>query len=222
MQTFTTIFHPTDNRMRDIYGLRYKVYCEERRFENPSDFPDGIETDGYDENAVHFATFRNNKIIGTARIILNTGGGFPLEKHAWIDADIFNQINRDNIGEISRLAFSKDYRKHLPHRLTPDYHNLSAPLEKMHSAETRYFESMTMIRLYRSIFIECRRKNLTHLIAIMADGLCRLLNKNGIIFTPIGPPVHYHGVRKPCICNIERTMHLLKKNYPAIYSQIVS
>ena len=222
MQTFTDIFHHTDYRMDSIYGLRYKVYCEERGFENPADFPDGIETDEYDEHAVHFATIRNNRIIGTARIILNTGNGFPLEKHATINGDILNCIHRENIGEISRFAFSKDYRKSFPHKPVTDYQGFAASREALRTTEALEFESETMIRLYRSIFKECRRKNLTHLIAIMADSLCRLLNKNGIAFIPIGPPVNYHGRRTPCICNIEKTMHNLKTTHPAIYSQFLS
>lgn len=222
MQTFTAIFHPTDYRMDGIYGLRYKVYCQERGFENPADFPDGIETDEYDEHAVHFATIRNNRIIGTARIILNTGNGFPLEKHARIDGDILNDINRNNIGEISRFAFSKEYRKRFPHNPLPDYQSFAASRESIRTTEAREFESETMIKLYRSIFKECRRKNLTHLVAIMADSLGRLLNRNGITFIPIGPPVNYHGKRTPCICNIESTMLNLKTTHPAIYSQFLS
>lgn len=222
MQTFTDILHPTDYRMRSIYGLRYRVYCEERGFENPEDYPDCIETDEYDEHAVHFATIRNQRIIGTARIVFNTKNGFPLEKHSQIDPEVFIRINRDCIGEISRFAFSKSYRSRFPHWLSPEYQSFTFNREVLRSTELWQFENQTMIRLYRSIFKECRRRNLTHLIAIMADSLSRLLNRSGIAFIPIGPTVHYHGMRTPCICNIERTLHYLKKNHPAVYSHLIS
>jgi N-acyl amino acid synthase of PEP-CTERM/exosortase system len=41
-----------DDKLRTVYRLRYKVYCEEWGFERPEDYPDGLETDIFDKRSV--------------------------------------------------------------------------------------------------------------------------------------------------------------------------
>ncbi len=102
-----------DSRLTDLYRLRYQVYCDECGFEKPEDHPNGLETDEFDEVSSHFCAFNRDtrEIIGTARIILPSEKAFPIEKHFSIDRKTVAAIDHNKIGEISRLAISKDFRR---------------------------------------------------------------------------------------------------------------
>ncbi len=67
--------------LSEIFKLRYKVYCEECRFLKPEDYPLRIEQDQYDAHSLQFAIEDAKGLVGTARLILNSNLGFPLEEH---------------------------------------------------------------------------------------------------------------------------------------------
>jgi len=105
----------------EIYRLRYKVYCDEWGFEKPEDHPDGIEIDDYDKHSAHFAAFWEDggSMIGTVRLIRSSESGFPLFRHCTVDADL-SFLREDAMGEISRLAISKELRRRRPDRALYD------------------------------------------------------------------------------------------------------
>ena len=98
--------------LQDTYNLRYQVYINEWQFERPDDHPVGLEYDDYDAHSVHFYARckRENKVIGTVRTILNSELGFPIERHFAL-IEMPQVVNRDTVGEISRLAVSKEFRR---------------------------------------------------------------------------------------------------------------
>ena len=214
----------TDARSNDIYKLRYKVYCDEWGFEKPEDHPGGVEIDEFDEFSSHFAVIRtdNHEMIGTTRIIFCSEHGFPLESHSTIESGALEGIRRDNIGEVSRLAVSKDYRKRFIDKVMFEFKEYDEEYEKQISAERRKVDQEIVLNLYSCIYKECVDKNLTHLIAVMADGLYLILKRIGIIFTRIGPSVDYHGPRTPYICCIEESIQNIKRRRPDIYERFMS
>jgi N-acyl amino acid synthase of PEP-CTERM/exosortase system len=225
MKYHTVKLQHNDDRITDIYRLRYKVYCDERGFEKPEDHPGGIEVDEYDEHSAHFATIiqGNDAVVGTARIIFNTIKGFPLEKHANIEQELFADINRNAIGEVSRLAFSKEYCKRLKENALSSFYGYGDENgQTMEVAVKKNTDGDIAISIYSSIYKECREKKLTHLIAIMTDGLYRLLKRNGISFKQIGPSVDYHGKRTPYICCVENLMRIMRDKHPDNYGRFVS
>lgn len=177
----------SENELRDIYRLRYKVYCEEKGFERPEDHPRGIESDEYDKNSRHFMAASESHVIGTARLILSSGKEFPVEKNCRIETDL-SGLDRSRLGEISRLAVSKEYC-----RARNDNRDMAFARRRQ----------MIVFGLYKLIYVESKKMGFTHWIAVMSDGLHQLLAKIGIIFTPIGPAVDYHGVRTPYLGSIE-------------------
>ena len=101
---FTVSLVTDEKDMRDVYRLRYKVYCDEWEFENPDKHENGLEMDEFDKHAIHFAVRDDSqKTVGTIRMILNSPEGFPLEKYCEVDDDM-DEIPKENIAEISRLA----------------------------------------------------------------------------------------------------------------------
>lgn len=203
--------------LEDIYSLRYQVYINEAAFEAAVDHPVGLESDAYDAQAIHFyARCRNEaKIIGTVRIILDSGLGFPIERH--FDVTIPDRgLEKHRVGEISRLAVSKNYRRRaIDHALfeTGPFVPNTLPRYLDDDRARRHYEHNLVRGLYLQIYRDSKQRGLTHWFAVMAKGLHAILRRWGIVFEQIGPAREYHGLRAPylaCIAAIE--LNLAREN----------
>ncbi len=188
--------------LEDVFKLRYRIYCEERGFEKPEDHPGGIERDCYDDHSVHFAAINGDSgVIGTARIILDSIDGFPIEKHCRIDAGV-PPIERKKLAEISRLAVSRDFRRRAEDNFV--YDGIGAcPPNFPPNIDDRRRRHEIVIGLYKCIYVESKRIGLTHWYTAMSRGLYLLLDRMGIPFKSIGPVIDYHGIRSPYLGHIE-------------------
>lgn len=190
---------PNDDALiNEIYRLRYKVYCDEWGFEKPEDHPGGIEYDEFDKHSVHIAALSSDaqELIGTIRIILSSELGFPMERHCRIGSDL-SYLDRNKIGEISRLAVSKEYRRRAGDRLIYDGGESAKVNNDQSVYERRKNEFAIITGLYTYMYKESLAMGLTHWYAVMAKGLNILLQRMGIMFKSIGPEVDYHGLRTP-------------------------
>ena len=206
--------------IQEVYKLRYKVYCDEWGFEKPEDHPDGIEIDNFDKHSVHFAAFREDdgKLIGTVRLIRFSGEGFPLFSHCSVDADL-SFLGENAVGEISRLAISKELRRRRPDNALYDgeMRELEEDVTPLAVRERRKNENAIVLGLYRCLYKESIDTGITHLYAVMARGLFLLLKRISINFRQIGPEVNYHGLRTPYILDLAQMMVDLKEKNPQLY-----
>ena len=58
--------------------------------------------------------------------------------------------------------------------------------------------------------------------AFMTKGILALLNKLSFDFKAIGDPVDYHGIRTPCLGEIEKITERLSVNNPELYAEFNS
>jgi N-acyl amino acid synthase of PEP-CTERM/exosortase system len=210
-----------EDEIRALYKLRYKSYCVEWGFERPEDHPDGLEYDEFDKYAVHFVSTRNSShLIGTIRLILNSEKGFPVERHCRIDEDL-SRLDRDKIGEISRLAISKEYLRRADDNFIYDGRVEDEP-EAMNISVERRKRHEIVCGLYKCVYQESKKRGLTHWYAAMGKGLYILLKRLGIVFSPIGPEVDYHGPRMPYIGCIEEIEREVARLNPELYEDYVS
>jgi N-acyl amino acid synthase of PEP-CTERM/exosortase system len=210
-----------ESELRALYQLRYKSYCEEWGFERPEDHPEGLEHDEFDKYAVHFvATTNHNSPIGTIRLILNSAKGFPVERHCRIDEDL-SFLDRDKIGEISRLAISKQYLRRANDRFMYDARIEYEP-KVVTIPNDRRKQNEIVCGLYKCVYRESKERGLTHWYAAMSKGLYILLKRLGIVFTPIGPEVDYHGPRIPYVGSIEEIEREVARVNPELYEDYVS
>ena len=203
--------------LEEVFRLRYKVYCDEWGFEKVEDHPGGLEFDVFDSNSRHFISLNETwQIIGTVRVILNSEKGFPIEQHCTINADL-SHLHRDKIGEISRLAVSKEFRKRFEDRFiydgTPEY------IQQQAVAHERRRRHEIVIGLYKCMYVESKRIGLTHWYAVMARGLFILLKRMGIIFKPIGPETDYHGLRTPYLGSIAEIEDEVSRLNPELFNE---
>ena len=107
-QEFFEIVHAnTDELKKEVFKLRFQVYCLEIDVYNPEEFPENMESDEYDSHSVHYLVKhrKSGEYAATTRLILpNTtdfSALFPLEKHCAIDKpEIINAISRDKLAEV--------------------------------------------------------------------------------------------------------------------------
>jgi N-acyl-L-homoserine lactone synthetase len=246
--SFEVIRVTDEKELKAAYKLRYKVYCEEWGFEKPDKYPDRLETDEYDKNAVHFAALDDTgKTVGTVRLILFSPDGFPLEKYCEVNNGM-EGIVQENVAEISRLIISREYRKRTEdkyiygpdeerrvigvydqsqnsfnngYRRYDDRYKYGKPngrlRNEMESEKRNRHELVTS--LYKAVYHESKRRQLTHWYAVMTKGLVILLNKYGIRFQAIGDPVDYHGIRTPYLGEIRKIEQEVSDNKPEVYKE---
>ena len=69
-----------DDVLKDTFRMRYEVYVDEFGFEDEADHPDGLETDEYEKESIHFACLNEtDSVVGTIRLVLHSDKGFPIE-----------------------------------------------------------------------------------------------------------------------------------------------
>ncbi|WP_432821235.1 PEP-CTERM/exosortase system-associated acyltransferase [Trichloromonas sp.] len=213
---FQRVANDDVRRMEQLYRLRYQVYCIECGFESPEDHPRGLEYDKYDAHASHFCAMvaGSDEIIGTVRIILPSDIGFPLLHHCQL-YPVQRTIEPGCVGEISRLAISKDFRRREIDKVLYSQHPAKIPKMKTINDQRHQFESQIVAGLYQCVYHESRAQGLKYWYAVMVKGLSFLLGRWGITWREIGPEAEYHGLRAPYladIAEIEKRV-LLKKSH---------
>lgn len=186
---------------REVFRLRYAVYCEELAYEDKSVFPDGEEHDGFDEDS-QFALLRHRasgRSAGCVRLIVNARSPalrFPFESACAgrLDSRLVDpgRLDRDRLGEISRLAVHQDFRRRKGESETPEGASESAD----HFGGSRRYPLIAM-GLFLSATALAMNSGLDQVLVMMEPRLARLLGSCGIRFTQVGEVIDYHGRRGP-------------------------
>lgn len=183
----------------EVFRIRHSVYCEELQFEPVR--PDSRETDEYDAHSLHclLRNIHNGEFIGCARLIRERPGDplypLPFEKtcQASLDRTIVDPkaMPRHSIGEVSRLAVLKAYRK----RRGEDQHALgfSNPFGDMKRPRFPYIP----VGLYLGIIELALRHGVNTIFVLTEPRLAAHFSRLGVKVTQIGAPVEHRGLRIP-------------------------
>lgn len=191
---------------KEVYHLRYQVYCLETRFENPDHFPDGLEIDEADAYSLHYLIRHRSK--GTAastRLVMpaanNEKRKFPIEKHCVIDnLRVIENIPRNELAEVSRFCVSKEFKQRKGELGTLNGVS-DNPDDYFSDDERRVFPHITLALI--ACLIKMSHENDIHYwYAVMEPSLLRFLKMLGIYFTQIGPITEYHGKRIPNVIKV--------------------
>jgi N-acyl amino acid synthase of PEP-CTERM/exosortase system len=204
-----------------LYRLRYQVYCNECGFIRPEDFPSGKESDKYDPYSVHFIAEDHIGPIGTARVILDSPHGFPLEEHCKgaLTSDL-SGFPRKNLAEVSRLVISKEYRKRMDDGIHHSPASQYAPQPAGAAGAKARFQRIRSMAfgLYREMYQDCKRRGITHWYAVMEEPLRKLLRSSGFVFHPIGNTVDFYGPVKPYLTALEEMERTVFAEFPGFYN----
>ncbi|RJQ46006.1 MAG: GNAT family N-acetyltransferase [Nitrospiraceae bacterium] len=243
--SFTVNIVSDAKELTEIFRLRYKVHCLEWGFEKPENYPDGLLTDNYDHHALHFTARddHSQKLVGAIRLLFDKGEGFPIEKYCELDINT-NEIPREKISEISRTVIHRDYRRRTEdkyiygpdeerrsigsfayshnysyarryedrQKYKPNAHRVNTQIERRERHEI-------IISLFKAIYRESKRRELTHWYAVMTKGIVALLDKFGLAFKEIGDPVDYHGIRTPYISELRKIEEEMSVKDPKLYEE---
>lgn len=212
--------------LQDSYALRYDVYCNERNFLVPENYPAKLEIDHFDEHAIHIGAIdREGVLVGTLRLVLPSKQGLPLFKHCELfneETDYSSQPN-SSTAEISRLAVSRSYRRRTSDGLpglasrentTPSSHDEDEAMHRRHRPEI-------ILGLYKTMYQVSKRRGITHWFAAMEKTLLRLLHRYSFAFDPIGPQTDYYGPVTPYLTKIAHIEAGLRKQCPEMFAKFV-
>jgi N-acyl amino acid synthase of PEP-CTERM/exosortase system len=191
-----------DGLRREVFKLRFAVYCEELAYEDRSAFPDGEEHDDFDGDSA-FALLRHRatgRAAGCVRLIVNANSPtlrFPFEKVCadHLDPKLLDPatLDRSRAGEISRLAVHQDFRRRVGESKSAEGASDDAA---SHFGGARRHPLVAM-GLFLSASALALERGLDQVLVMMEPRLARLLGSCGIHFTQVGDVVDYHGKRGP-------------------------
>ncbi len=244
---FNLLRAETPETLREVFRLRYRVYCLERRFENPADHPNGQETDQFDRRSLHSLLVyqRTGAMTGTVRLVLPELGGvadhiphspgtvrliMPIDgadptlpiQEVCSELAVWPQdlMPAAATAEISRFAVSKDFRRRIGEsQLAIADTHVSRRRAEMAGGPSQVMAHITL-GLMRGILQMSVDHRITHLVAVMDPLLLRLLNRLGIHFTAIGPKVDYHGRRQPCYATAVDLLTRIRAECPDVWTVI--
>lgn len=188
---------------RQVYGVRYRVYCEEFKYEAVDLFPEGLETDEFDNVSRHCLVVhrRTGMPAGCVRLVPALGSRLekplPLEKFCSPSLN-FEQIDslgleRSSVCEISRLAVDGAFRRRSGESLTR-FGEISSL--QFSDQEQRSF-SLIAVACFLAATAMTEMDKRTNVFAMMEPFLPRLMHRSGIDFQKIGKDMYYHGIRAP-------------------------
>lgn len=220
-QYFEMVPARTAQLKKEVYKLRFQVYCKETEFEDPLMHPDGLEYDEFDEHSIHYLIRHraSNTYAATTRLILPdtqcSERLFPIEIHSKIDnLEPMKGVSRAKLAEVSRFCVSKDFKRRKSDKVNSLTGIHDGSVKLITEDEKRTFPHIT-IALIASQIIISDEHDICYWYAVMEPALLRFLSALGISFTGIGPITEYHGRRKPAIIKVSDLLSgVLAKNPP--------
>lgn len=213
------------DELRDTaFRLRYRVYCIENPFEDPSANPDGREIDEFDAHSIHsLLIYRPNATpAGTVRLVLprvdDPGSSFALQRVC--NDPILRDQNKFPIvstAEVSRFCISKEFRRRWN---DASYAGDDLSTAEMSVDEERRILPHLSLGLIESLVRMSVENSITHWCAVMEPTLLRLLTRLGIHFQSIGPLIEYHGRRQPCYIPLRDMLARVQRERPDVWDVI--
>lgn len=198
-------------RVKEIAALRYQVYCLERGFLDPEDYPSEIEVDEYDSRSMHAAAFMpDGRLVGAVRLVLATSSQrFPFEKHCRV-FESFSFPPREQCGEVSRLVVRKNFRRRPGDDMrgtTKDFQELGKPCAtnppSRPDRDRRSNSPEILLGLYREMYRFSRQNGIRYWFSAMERALLRSMSRIGFKFIPIGPQADYYGPVTPFMSDLD-------------------
>ncbi|MDD2762232.1 MAG: PEP-CTERM/exosortase system-associated acyltransferase [Methylomonas sp.] len=193
----------SDAQKMQVYGVRYRVYCEEFKYEAVDLFPDLMEKDEYDQNSKHCLIIHRQTGMpaGCVRLVPATGpldvSPLPLEKYckASLDTGYIERLKleRSTACEISRLAVDGAFRRRGGEKLT----RFGEINGLYFSAKEQRSFSMIAVACFLAATVLTEMDKRTNVFAMMEPFLPRMMHRSGIDFHRVGKDVDYHGIRAP-------------------------
>lgn len=226
LRYFDVRFADTQELRAEVFGIRYRVYCEEFGYEPIESFPDGMETDEFDDRSLHALICHKSSGLsaGCVRMVSPTGerdtDPLPFEQNcgdsldqALIDA---KSLRRESVCEISRLAVDGAFRRRAGERVTRygEVEGLDC------SQQERRTFSMIAVTCFLAATALTDIARRTNVFAMMEPFLPRLLQRSGIEFERVGSDTDYHGIRAPYFVTTQSALENMRPDLKELYTEV--
>lgn len=187
--------------LKSALELRFQVYCLEYNFLSPDEYPDGVESDEYDEDAAHFYAFDpSDELVGYVRLVRpDRDLVFPFQKHCELTVAGEQLPVARQAAEISRLMVRKDYRRRRGDRLSGVTAEQNAAA---FAGDRRHEAPQILLNLYRQMYQYSCRHGIRFWYAAMERSLARSLSRLNFAFESIGPATDYYGPVAPYLADL--------------------
>jgi N-acyl amino acid synthase of PEP-CTERM/exosortase system len=193
------------------YNLRYQVYCDEMGFEDKDKFPDQLESDEWDDGAVHFIVRHRytGHWLGALRLVNQNQFMLPFEDKCTPDTMITAEQYLQAV-EISRLCVLKEARRFAPKKYAP-YGLVDEEVGK-DDRNVRYLYShknqsrSIMWGLYRAAVVYSAQNNIKHWYILVTPALAYAVKKEGFQMLQVGSPCDHRGQRVPYLLDVEHIL----------------
>ena len=189
------------------YHIRYKVYCEERGFENKDSFPNAMEKDEWDKDSIHFIARNKNthEWIAAIRLIPHHNRQFPINKHCLFVPP--SDILTHEALEVSRLCIIKAFRREKQHELDSEHMIQSGGkqkvLQKTLKKEHKIKYALTLLLLQAAGEYSLEH-HIKYWYFLTTDALARMLKRERIMLQPAGKACEHRGIRYPYIVILKK------------------
>ncbi|MCB1556372.1 MAG: PEP-CTERM/exosortase system-associated acyltransferase [Alphaproteobacteria bacterium] len=196
----------TEKQKADFFRLRYQVYCIERKFENPANFPDSMERDPFDQTGrCAYFLIRDRKTgtpLGGFRFVFPQAGQAAPTPVQSVCTDDFLAPERigGSYAEMSRFCLSKD------------------TLRKCMLDES--IQKLAMPALLTGMFAMGQKYGVRTLIGAMEPKLFRHLGRIGINMPHQGKKTDFHGVRQAFSTTMKDMLAGIQEKVPALHAFI--
>lgn len=201
--------------MEDVFRLRYRVYCEEKKFLPAADYPDGLETDEFDEISTHIIVHgEDTSPKGYLRVVESDDQRkLPLFAHGMTADAEFPIPAAGGAVEISRMMVSSDYRKKLR---SPD--DGFRALGTLVDPPARNASDLIQLKLLRLAYHRAMEIDARWFVAAIEPAQGRKLGMLGFPNRPIGPVADYYGSVRPHAIDMRELERKLQNDCPAVWA----
>jgi N-acyl amino acid synthase of PEP-CTERM/exosortase system len=220
---FSISMASSDELKRQAYRIRYRVYCEDMRFEPADQFPDRLERDEFDEYSQHcLVTHKaSGRAAGCMRLVnAEDGQSLPFEKHClnsiYTDSAVNLFEQRGSVCEFSRMAVDRSFR-----RRPGEGHSRIGELDALdYSHRERRSFSLIGVATTLAAFAMADLSGRNRVYAMMERYLPRLLRRSGFRMEQAGEFIEYHGRRALYFTATDEVIGSLRPELRELYEAI--
>lgn len=214
---------------KDVHSLRYAVYCKEKGFLDPNNYPDGQEYDSFDDYSVNFAAYsKAGEIVGTVRLVIpKENQRFPYQDFCTpLPGVVLPPPGRG--AEISRLIIVPQFREK-PDATEFGFSSLLSRLKSLGGGKqpnpeyTRVAPAVDqstspriLLGMFRKMYRYSKENDITHWYASMERTLARMLTRMHFGFQQVSPQVDYYGPVSLYLASLEELEKNLEEKNPTL------
>lgn len=217
-----------DEALQDeAFRIRHEVYCEDLGFEPLR--PDGRETDAYDAHSIHCllrTVGSPHQRVGCARVVLtdpqDRSAPLPFERAcaATLDRTIIDPaaLPRDRIGEVSRLAVHRTYRR----RKGEERSSVNNIDDRDFGTKEQPRFPYIPVGLYMGTIAVAARRGIDTLFVLTEPRLASHFAKLGVKITRIGDPIEHRGTRIPSMIDVRDVIDNMRLLMKPLWREVAS